>query len=381
VRPFGVERWFSRYEFTVGVNIAESCIKPLSLKEIADIAGPAFLEEFEGLTFGYTDGSGDPALRRAVASMYEGATEDNVLVTVGAIEANFLAFNALIQPGDEVISVFPAYQQLYEVPEAAGAVVKRWVLRRENRFAPDLDELRRLITPRTKMIVINFPHNPTGVALSPELLEEICGIACERGILLHSDEVYRGLRLDGGPPSPSAWDYRRGGVVVVGSMSKAFGLSGARIGWIVASPEIIRRCAELRDYVSICPAKAGEVVARAVLENRVKVMERNRWIALENYGILREWLRENEEFVGAVLPFEGVVAFPWLRFPMPSEEFCEGLVREHDVLVVPGSRFETEGHFRVGFGYAREKLIAGLDRLSTYLRKVARGFAAAHQGI
>ncbi|NPV69346.1 MAG: aminotransferase class I/II-fold pyridoxal phosphate-dependent enzyme [Firmicutes bacterium] len=369
-RPFGVERWFGKYEFTTGLNIAESCIKPLTVDEIRQITGRDLAAETAGMPLGYTECNGNPALRRAIAALYPGLSEDSVMVTNGAIEANYLAFAAQLEPGDGVIAVYPAYQQLHEIPASLGASIKKWPMRRENGWAPDLDELKELVDDRTRLIVLNFPHNPTGFAPEPEFIRDVCRFAAERGIAVHSDEVYRGLRLDGGEPSPSALEFLPE-ATVVGSTSKAFGLSGARIGWVVGTPGVVRRCLEHRDYVSICPPVWSEVVAQVVLENRDRVLARNRRLALENSGILEEWAKENVDIIGLVPPLEGVVCFPWLKFPASSEEFCSSLVEAEDVLLVPGSRFDTEGHFRIGFGYATEKLAEGLRRLTRFTRRYA----------
>lgn len=369
--PFGVERWFAKYEFTAALNIAESCIKPLTVAEIEDITGVDLRSMLVDMPLGYSEGSGDSRLRRAIAGLYEDtgpvSPDNEILVTVGAIEANYLALSAEIEPGDSVICVHPSYQQLHEIPAALGAKVKKWILRKENGFVPDLDELESLIDRDTKLIVINFPHNPSGSVLEPDSLRRLCQIAADRGITIHSDEVYRGLRLDGGSPSPSAREYMPS-ATVVGSSSKAFGLSGARIGWIVGPAELIRRCAEHRDYVSICPPRPSEVIATAVFENAGKILERNRRIAAENYRTLMDWASDNSEFFGLVPPREGVVAFPWFKKPCSSEEFCTRLVETKDVLLIPGSRFDAEGHFRIGFGYSHEKLSEGLDRLGRFAR-------------
>ncbi|MGE5542931.1 MAG: aminotransferase class I/II-fold pyridoxal phosphate-dependent enzyme [Bacillota bacterium] len=367
-QPFQVERWFSRYEFAVRLNIAESCIKPLTVREIEEITGRDLQAELAGMSIGYTDSAGNPRLRGVIASLYPGVSGDDVCVTNGAIEANYLAFAATIDPGDGVIVVHPAYQQLSEIPATLGARVKRWALRRENGFRPDVRELEGLIDGNTRLIVLNFPHNPTGAVLEPAAMQAICEIAAERGISVHSDEVYRGLRLDGGEPSPSVREFLPT-ATVIGSASKAFGLSGARIGWVIGAPGVIRRCGELRDYVSICPAKPSEVIAQAVFENAARILERNRRIACENFDLLMTWACENENLFGLAPPREGVVAFPWFKAPCSSEDFCKRLVESEDVLLVPGSKFDLEGYFRIGFGYARESLEEGLGKLTRFARE------------
>ncbi|MCR4402455.1 MAG: aminotransferase class I/II-fold pyridoxal phosphate-dependent enzyme [Firmicutes bacterium] len=366
IEPFSIERWFGRYEFTARYNIAASSIEPFTLAELEEICGAEALRGDAPVSLGYTDSRGIPELRQEIAKMYPGRGSENVLVTTGAIEANFLVFAALLEPGDIVISEFPAYQQLYEVPRSQGADVKLWRLDEAQGFRPDISELEALVAQGAKMIVINHPHNPTGAPIDAGSMAAVCDIAEQLEAVLVSDEVYRGLSLSDSVASPSAQRFSDS-AVSIGSMSKAYGLPGLRIGWIVGPEEIIEKCSILRDYTSICPAGPSQLLALAALRSADKVLARSRSIARRNLSTLNEWLRENSGLVRCVLPREGVVVFVRYAADAPSLEIAEELVKEDGVLVVPGSCFEMEGYLRIGFGGNASVLETGLDLLSKKL--------------
>jgi len=360
--PFGVERWLARYEFRVPYNIAESCAEPLSLAELAELANLSGSPMSSELRLAYVDAAGSPELRSAIAAAYPGAAPDDVLVTIGAIEANFLALAVLCGPGDRVVVAVPAYQQLHEVPRAQGADVAFWPLRREDQWRPDFDHLRRLLQVRTKAVVVNFPNNPTGVSLTPVELGHLTALCAEHGAVLHSDEVYRGLPALGRPEQPSAWGM--GQTAVVGSLSKAYGLPGLRIGWLLAPAGIRERAQEMRDYTSICPPAPSEALAMAALRARPAILERQRQHAAANRALVEQVLQASGGRLDWVPPEEGVVGCVRLRANVPARDFATRLAEEYGTLVVPGDCFGLEGCcFRLGFGYQRERLAAGLERL------------------
>jgi aspartate/methionine/tyrosine aminotransferase len=313
--------------------------------------------------------------------MYPETSPANVLVTTGAIEANFLVAQALLGSNSRAVVEFPAYQQLYSVPASTGAEVRLWELREDNLYHPDLDDLERLdpAGEPLAMLTVNHPHNPSGARVNAEVLGSIHEFVASRGGVLHSDEVYRGLTLgDQYQASPSARDISPD-AAVVGSMSKAYGLSGARIGWIAGPEALVRRCGEIRDYVSICPPAQSERLALMALRNREKVLDRNKAIARRNLRILQGFLGRNSDVVSGPVPHEGVICFPRYHRPPgdrrplpPSREFCGRLAEERGVLLIPGECFEREHHFRLGFGYDTEKLDAGLAVLEQYVDEVLR---------
>lgn len=371
VRPFAVERWFAEYEFKVRYNIAESCIKPLTIPEILTLTGMDATTLLGTEPLGYVDAAGSPELRAEIASLYPNTTADEVLVTCGAIEANYLLYSSLIEPGSTVICQFPAYQQLYEIARSRGADVRFWHLRRENGYKPDLDDLRSLAYGPVKMIVINNPHNPTGALLDEHEMRSLVGIAHSCGAILHSDEVYNGISYGRMAPTARALSAR---CVVTGSMSKVYGLAGARLGWIAGPREAIDACARLRDYTSICPPMLSEKLSTALLRSRAAVLRRSREIAFTNLSLVRDWMQQNEGLVSWVEPEGGVVCFPWfspaLRSVPDSEAICRRLAYEQSVLLVPGSCFEQPAHFRLGFGYSTERLAEGLARVASFLKSV-----------
>jgi aspartate/methionine/tyrosine aminotransferase len=366
LEPFGIERWFTKYELNVEINIAESGIQPFTLSEILAMAD----EDFSEIKLGYIESGGSRELRELVSLTYKEKNWENVLVTTGGLEANFLVFGVLVQEGDEVVVEFPNYQQLYSVPKFFGAKIIPWILREEKEYVPDIEQLKELVSPRTKMIVINHPHNPTGSIIDNKALREICEIAQENGAHVLSDEVYLDLKLEE-HTLDAACDVSSNAISVQ-SMSKSYGLPGSRVGWITASKEIIEKCNEFREYVTLCSNVLGEKLAIIALKNREKIMERNRRIIKTNFEIVKNWIKRHDE-LRWVVPRGGVVAFPRYNLPIDSITLCSRLAEEEKVLIIPGTFFgdqDTEHHFRIGFGYETEKLIKGIERIDRFLEKI-----------
>ncbi len=368
IEPFGVEQWMNAHETTARWNTAETCVHSLRLEELLAMTGDAdaVLRRLLGTSLTYGHITGSPELRAAVAALYgDAVTADDVLVAGGAINANFLVDFALVEPGDTVVCVKPAYQQLYSVPEALGAQVRSLPLRPENRYLPDVDELRGLVDGRTKLIVINNPNNPSGALMDAALLGDIAAVADECGAYLHCDEVYRGLEHDGATP-PSVVDlYSRG--ISTGSVSKAFSLAGLRTGWIVAPPAVLQACLDRRDYTTISCGVLDDIVATLALTHADLVLARSRAIAVGNAEVLDSWLRR-EPRLSWVRPRAGTTALIHYAYPAASVEFCQGLFDFNGGFVVPGACFEIEHAFRIGYACAREVLEGGLEAISAYLR-------------
>ena len=246
IEPFALERWLTRHELHVRYDLAESGILPLTINELLSFVAPeerpAALERLLALPLGYNEATGTYALRAALAATYTHCDPDNILVTTGAIEANFLLFNVLLDAGDHIVAPYPAYQQLYSVPRAIGCEVAQWRIRPENGFRYDVDELAQLITPKTKLIVLNTPHNPTGAMIPPDDLRRIYDLADRVGAFVLCDEAYRWLAVPGGEEfAPPVFDLGERGISV-GTLSKPFGLPGLRVGWLAAPKEIAARC-------------------------------------------------------------------------------------------------------------------------------------------
>src|SRR5262249_46081047 len=252
IETFALERWMTRWETKTPYDIAESGIFPLTMRELLDLQPPesrdATLLRLLGLRLGYSEACGSAELRTLLAGTYRQTGPEEILVTTGAIEANFLLFNVLLSPGDHIIAVHPAYQQLFSVPRALGCEVSLWRLREEDGFRFDLDALERLVTSRTRLIVINSPHKPTGAMLSEEELLRIDRLAGSVGARVLSDEAYRWLEIPGGTPHPRPMRDLGSASVSVGTLSKPFGLPGLRIGWIAGPADLVSKCWAMRDY-------------------------------------------------------------------------------------------------------------------------------------
>jgi len=373
IEPFDLERWMTTYEVDARYDLAESGIAPPTLRELLALdPNGQTLDRLLDLPLGYSEARGTAALREALAALYDDTTPENVLVTTGAIEANFLLCNALLQPGDTAIAVYPAYQQLYALPAAVGATVKRWTLREEEGWRFDLDTLERLVDHRTRLIVVNTPHNPTGATMNPAEMRRLHALCEERGIWLLSDEAYRWLIFSGEEPAPPARSLagpgRRG--ISVGTLSKPLGLPGLRLGWLAAPEEIVRRCWALRDYVSLSPAKLSDALALLALTHRERLLDRTRAIATENFTTLHDFMEDHADVLSWAPPRGGLLALPRYAFDIPSYEFANRLAEERGVMLAPGAAFGQERHFRIGFGPQPALFREGLALVGDYLREL-----------
>jgi aspartate/methionine/tyrosine aminotransferase len=368
IEPFALERWMTTYETRVRYDIAESGIYPLSLRELLAMEpageGERRLSGLLDLRLGYNEANGTLRLREILAATYPRCGPENILVTTGAIEANFLLFNVLLNPGDHVVAPYPAYQQLYSVPRALGCQVDLWRIRPETGFAYDVDDLERLLRPTTRMIVINSPHNPTGAMLSAADLERIYCLAESVGAILMSDEAYRWLVLPGGDELPPP-AYSLGPLAIsVGTLSKPLGLPGLRTGWIAAPAELIARCWATRDYVSLSPGKLNDALAQLALRHREEVFRRNSAIMAANLATANAWMAEHSDLVSWTPPRAGLLALLRYRLDIPSYELANRLAEEYSVMLAPGAAFGVEGHLRIGIGQDPPVFAAGLAATS-----------------
>jgi aspartate/methionine/tyrosine aminotransferase len=375
IEPFQLERWMTKYEVNVTWDIAESGIYPMSIREILDLL-PAEERESElarllDLRLGYSEACGSAELRGLIAATYANTSPDEILVTTGAIEANFLLFNELLSAGDKVVVVSPAYQQLHGVANAIGCDVALWTLRDEGGFRFDLNDLRALATPGTRMIVVNTPHNPTGAMLSEVQLREIYDLAEELDAWVLSDEAYRWLDLPGS--SPLAPPMRNLGprAISTGTFSKPFGLPGLRIGWIAAPEDVVRRCWGLRDYISLSPGKLNDALAVLAFHHRDQIVERTRRIVGENLPFAERWFAENAELVSWTPPQGGILALMKYQLDLPSLELANRLAEDYSVMLAPGSAFGYEGYLRIGVGNTPAMFADGLRQTACCLRDLA----------
>lgn len=371
IRDFGVEIWMNRYETRCELNLAETCVASLTVEELLALAGKTDAEIMAALrpmqlTYGAIEGS--TRLRQLIAATYKRQAVENVLVTHGAIGANALVHQTLVEPGDRVISVLPTYQQHYSIPQSYGADVQILRLREERGFLPDLDELRTLATPGTKLIAINNPNNPTGALMDHAFLEQIVGIARERGAWLLSDEVYRGTEANDEEATPAVVDlYEQG--ISTGSMSKAYSLAGLRLGWIAGPTELLRAVSIHRDYTTISVGMLDDYFAALALEHGAAILARSQRITTENRAILAAWLA-GEPRMSWVAPRGGTTALLKYGLPMASEELCVQLLEQTGVMLTPGSAMDVEGYVRIGYANRADILREGLARFSMFLAQV-----------
>lgn len=367
IRDFGVEIWMNRYETQCEWNLAETCVESLTVEELLKMSGKAdtILDELLPMKLTYGAIEGSDRLRRLVAGLYESQEPGNVTITHGAIGANALVHETLVEPGDRVISVLPTYQQHYSIPESYGADVQILKLREENGFLPDLEELRRLATPGTKLIAINNPNNPTGSLMDRAFLEQVVDIARASGAWVLCDEVYRGIDQDGDGSTASLADlYERG--ISTGSMSKAYSLAGLRLGWIVAPKDLIHAVSIHRDYNTISVGMLDDHLAAIALENRDKILARSKAITRTNLAILSDWV-DSEPLISWTKPKSGTTALLKYDLPVSSQEFCVNLLEETGVMLTPGSAMDMEGYLRIGYANSEKVLREGLSRMSRFL--------------
>jgi aspartate/methionine/tyrosine aminotransferase len=374
IEEFLLERWMTRHETHVRFDIAESGILPLSTQDLLNLLPldqrASALDALLSLPLGYSEARGTEALRGLLAATYQRADADSILVTTGAIEANFLLFNCLLDPGDHMIAPFPAYQQLYSVPKAIGCDVSLWHVGPETGYQYDMRALEKLVTPKTKVIVVNTPHNPTGAMLSPKDAAHVYALAESVGAMVIGDEAYRWLAVpDGAPFAPPFFDLGPRGISV-GTLSKPFGLPGLRTGWIAGPPDLIRRCWSYRDYVTLSPGKLNDALARLALEHRDQIVQRNRGIIEANLREATRWMAERSAFLSWTPPRGGLLALIKYDLPMDSLPLADKLALEYSVMLAPGSAFGYERHLRLGVGQEPAIFAEGLAQAAKCFEQV-----------
>lgn len=368
IQPFKVEEWMNAHETQARYNIAETCVDSVSLEELFQLTntdGEAFWQNFRKKRLTYGDIEGAPEFRQGVCGLYRTLKVENIVPTHGASGANHHVFYSLIQPGDEVISIMPTYQQLYSIPESLGAKVKILNLTRENGYHVDLQALKELVTKHTRMICINNPNNPTGALLTEEELTGIVEIAGKVDAWVLCDEVYRHLtQRDEWCPSIADL-YQKG--ISVASMSKVFSLAGLRLGWIATHDRnAIRSFLSHRDYNLISCGMLDEAIAGIALSGAENILKRNRQIVRANLAILNQWVN-TQPHVSYVKPEAGTTALVYYDLDIPSRTFCEELFARTGAFVTPGECFELERCMRIGYACDTDTLKAGLAAMDEYI--------------
>jgi aspartate/methionine/tyrosine aminotransferase len=364
IETFLLERWMTRHETHVRYDIAESGILPLSTNDLlafeADADRDATRQRLLDIPLGYSEARGTEALRAQLAATYRRGDPDHILVTTGAIEANFLLFNQLLDAGDHMIAPFPAYQQLYSVPTAIGCDVSLWHVGPETNYQYDVDALEKLVRPNTRVIIVNTPHNPTGAMLSPADAKRVYDLAESVGATVIGDEAYRWLAVPGGDPfAEPMFDLGPRGVSV-GTLSKPFGLPGLRIGWIAGPPDLIQACWGLRDYITLSPGKLNDAIAQLGMKHRDQIVARNRQIITANLAAATTWMDARREFMSWTPPRGGLLALLKYDLPIDSLTLADRLATDYSVMLAPGSAFGYENHLRLGVGQRPDIFARGL---------------------
>ncbi|KAH8714808.1 pyridoxal phosphate-dependent transferase [Phaeosphaeriaceae sp. PMI808] len=387
INDFAVESWMDQHENHCKYNIAETCCASISIDQLRQLSDNKQAEVFnfsKALTYGAIRGSDD--LRNNLARLYSAKVTsplfpDNILTTPGAIQANYLTTYALVGQGDHVICHYPTYQSLYEIPKQMGAEVDLWKATPENGWIPSIEDLKTLIKPNTKLIIINNPNNPSGAVLGKSFLQEIIDVASEKNITVLADEVYRPMfhsisPLDKEfPPSLLSMDYKN--VIVTGSMSKAYSLAGIRVGWIASrNSEIIETIATARHYTTISVSQLDEQVAAFALHSSTihGLLARNIQLAKTNLALMEKFVLKNDDECEWVKPVAGTTAF--VKFhregkPVDAVDFCTKLLEKTGVLFTPGTCFgdDWKGYVRIGFVNNTEIIEQGLNEATKFIRK------------
>jgi aspartate/methionine/tyrosine aminotransferase len=360
--PFVMEAMMSVWENVVEYNLSESGVYPMTARELVD--DPAELERLLNLGIDYSQTNGTPELRERVCALYPGSTPDNVLVTTGASEANFIAVWTLLEPGDEMVLMLPNYMQIWGIAKSLGITVKSFHLAEERGWAPDLDELASAVTEQTKVIAVCNPNNPTGRILTAAEMDTIVAAAERVGAWLLSDEVYAGAERLTDKETRSFWG-RYDKVLVQQSLSKAYGLPGLRIGWVVTRPEMRDELWRRQEYTVIGPAYLSDRLAEIALrpEKRAAILRRSRDYIRRGFPVLQAWMDAHGGLFSLVPPQAAAIAFVRYHLDLNSTELVERLVREQSLLIVPGDHFGLDHHLRISFGLPHDYLLAGLDRI------------------
>lgn len=367
IEPFKMERWQSTWENVVRYNLSESGVHPLSFKELVSSEE---LKDILETKLGYIQTNGPSELREKICALYPGTNIENILVTSGSSEANFLLIWSQIEPGDEVVFMLPNYMQMWGLLRGFGADVKPFYLREELNWNPDLDELKRIVSKKTKLIVVNNPNNPTGAVLSPEVRETIIDLAEWADAWIFSDEVYQGAELSGSM-TPSFWDSTKK-VVVTNGLSKAYGLPGLRMGWMVGPEDFIQKTWPYHDYTTISLSAVSNRLAQIALipKTRRTILQRTRKILKTNLVLLESWIARQGHLFDLVPPKAGAIAFVRYHLETSSVQLAERFLREKSVLVVPGEHFEMENYIRFGYGIEKEDFDKALFLIEEVLDKI-----------
>lgn len=367
LHPFKLERYFARYEFSVKYLLSSSDCDGLLQKEILELADDETKSLWDNLTLGYTESLGHPVLRTEIAKLYKDINPGQVLLIVPE-EGIFISLNTILEKGDHVICTFPSYQSLYEIAEDMGSEVTKWQPDESKGWQFNLEFLQSNIKPNTKLLVINFPHNPTGYLPSREDFEKIIDIAKEHNLYVFSDEMYRFLEFNPEQRLPSGCEVYDKAVALFG-MSKTFGMAGARIGWLVTKDsKLYNKMASFKDYTTICSSAPSEILSLIALRSKDKIIAKHIKRIERNLNLLDSFFERHKDLFSWIKPKAGTIAFPKLEGNLDSYDFCQQVVQETGIMLLPSAVYDYDNkHFRVGFG--RDNMPETLNKLEDYINK------------
>lgn len=368
IPDFKLEEFWKKYEFTSPYLLCCSDAETWTLSELLEIADEDSKKLWNSLALGYTESPGHPILRQEIANLYDSIHADDVLTLAGAEEGIYCVMRILIQPGDHVIVIDPCYQSLATLPKAFGGEITAIPLRFENEWKLDLEAVKNAFRSNTKLLVLNYPHNPTGTVLDRKMLDELTLLARKAGAYIFCDEVYRYLEIDETQRMPSIADvYEKG--ISLNVMTKSFGLAGLRIGWIATRDRhLLTEVGSYKLYTSICNSAPSEILAILALRAKDQILKRNREIVLTNLKLLDEFMKRNRKSLSWHRPQSGTMAVIKLLLPIPIERFAEDLVQKEGILIMPSSVFDLPGNFfRIGFG--RTNMGSILEKFEAYLNR------------
>jgi aspartate/methionine/tyrosine aminotransferase len=364
--PFELERLMSIWENYVDYNLSESGVHPMTTEELVE--DPQLIEDLLSTELHYPQTNGTVELRERIAALYPGATVDNVLVTTGAAQANYTSLLTVVDPGDEVVIMLPNYMQIWGAAQNLRHDVKTFNLKEDRGWAVDLDELERTVTDKTRLIAVCNPNNPTGYIMTPAEMDSVVEIASRVGAWLLADEVYSGAERTTDEQTPSFWG-RYDRVLAVNSLSKAYGLPGLRVGWVVAPPEVAEDLWARQDYITIGNTMLGNKLAAHALspEVRPRLLARTRDYIRRGYEVFERWCADHDGLFTWVPPQAAAIAFVRYHTGANSTELCLRLIKEQSAYVVPGDHFGLDHHFRISYGLPPDYVNEGLDRLAKVL--------------